>query len=268
MPIVDPVPYRFCWFELGTTDRVAAEAFYKALFGWDQTTHDLGPGGKYTIFKIGDQDVAATYELDETMRAHGVPTHWMVYVAVPDADAAAAKAASLGAKIVQPPFNAGTNGRMSVLQDPTGAMFCVWQTLSHPGVRLVGGAGTAVWADLSTPDQMRAVTFYGALFGWKLVDGKNMAMAQPGDYAHIVNGDQFIGGIQPAAHRPPNTPAYWLTYFEVENIEATVATIRSLGGRIFQEPMQMEDVRKFAVAGDPQGATFALVQQLRHDGTR
>jgi hypothetical protein len=262
MPIVDPVPGRFCWFELGTTDRVAAESFYTSLFGWKPNTTDMGPSGKYTIFKLGDQDVAAAYELDANMRSHGVPTHWAVYVAVPDADAAASKAASLGAKVMQPPFDVGPNGRMSVLEDPTGAMFCVWQGTGHPGVRLVGDPGTVVWADLSTGDQMRAVTFYGALFGWKLVDGKNMGMAQPGDYAHIVNGDQFIGGIQPPAHRPPNTPAHWLLYFDVENCDTTLAKIRSLGGKVYQEPFEMAGVRRFAVAADPQGATFALVQTL------
>jgi predicted enzyme related to lactoylglutathione lyase len=264
MPIVEPVPGRFCWFELGTTDTGSAFSFYRTIFGWTPYEVPMAVGGVYTIFKIGDQDVAAGYELTAEMRGRGVPAHWMLYVSVPNADGAAAKAASLGATVVQPPIDVGPNGRLSVLVDPTGAMFTVWQGAANPGVRLVGDPGTVVWADLSTGDQMRAMSFYGHLFGWKLVDGKNMAIAKAGDYAHIVNGDQFIGGIQPSEHRPPNAPPHWLIYFEVADCDATLALIRALGGQVRMEPMQMAGVRRFAVAADPQGATFALVQHLQH----
>lgn len=260
MPLLEPVPGRFCWFELGTLDRAAGVSFYQQVFGWSHVDFPNGPDGVYTIMRLGDQDVAAMYQLSPEMRAAGLAPHWMIYVSVASADATVAKVHGLGGKVVKPPFEAGPNGRMAVLEDPTGAKFCVWQGRSNMGVRLVGDPGTAVWVDLVTGDQMKAIAFYHGLFGWKLVDGKNMAVAKPGGYAHIVNGDAFIGGIQPDAH---GAPPHWLTYFEVASCDRTLAQITSLGGAVRMPTVEMELTRRFAVATDPQGATFALVEHLR-----
>jgi len=264
MPVDTKANGRFCWFELGTSDQAAAKKFYGEVFGWTAHDTDMGPGGVYTIFKLGNDDVAAAYTLQPEMKAAGVPPHWMIYMRVADADQAAARAASLGGKVEKPPFDVGPSGRMSLIADPTGAMFCVWQPGATPGVTVAAKPGTAVWADLSTPDQMRAAKFYGDLFGWKIVDGKNMAVSKGGDYAHIVNGEEFIGGIPPAEHRDPHMPAHWLTYFDVADYEATVAKVKSLGGRV-QDEHEMKDVRRFAYLADPQGTAFAIVKQIGHE---
>jgi uncharacterized protein len=42
-------------------------------------------------------------------------------------DEAVKKAEGLGAKVLAPPFDVMDVGRMAVLQDPTGAVFEVWQ---------------------------------------------------------------------------------------------------------------------------------------------
>jgi hypothetical protein len=255
---------RFCWFELGTSDQPAAKNFYGAVFGWTAEDSEMGPGNIYTIFKLGNDDVAAAYTLQPEMKTAGIPPNWMIYVRVADADQAAAKTASLGGKVERPPFDVGPNGRMAVLADPTGGMFCVWQPLEHPGVTVTGKPGTAVWADLSTPDQMRAAKFYGDLFGWKIVDGKNMVVSKGGDYAHIVNGEEFIGGIPPADQRDPKMPAHWLTYFDVADYDAALAKVKAHGGRVHYEH-EMKDVRRFAYVSDAQGAMFAIHKQLKHE---
>jgi predicted enzyme related to lactoylglutathione lyase len=249
---------RFCWFELGTTDQTAAKQFYSSVFGWTANDMDMGPGQVYTIFKIGEDDVAAAYTLKPEMVAQRVPPHWLLYVRVASADAAADRTAALGGKIVQAPFDVGSMGRMSVLEDPTGAMFCVWRPGQNLGVTVSGPAGTAVWADLSTTDQKRAADFYHQVFGWQIVDGKDMNPAAPGHYAHIVNGNDFIGGIPPGDGR---MPAHWLTYFQVDDFSATLAKIKSLGGRVLYEH-EMPGVREFAYLTDPQGASFAIVKSL------
>jgi hypothetical protein len=51
-----------------------------------------------------------------------LPAHWNVTFAVDDADAAAARAAELGGKVVVPPFDAPWV-RTTVLADPQGATF-------------------------------------------------------------------------------------------------------------------------------------------------
>ena len=119
-----------------------------------------------------------------------------------------------------------------------------------------------VWADLSTPDPARASEFYAGLFGWKMVAGKSMDPVKPGQYIHIVNGTEFIGGMPPAEHRNPHAPASWVMYFDVADCDATIATVTSQGGHLRAGPMTQEHVRAFAVLSDPQGAVFAIVQTL------
>ncbi|TMQ68333.1 MAG: VOC family protein [Candidatus Eisenbacteria bacterium] len=53
----------------------------------------------------------------------GVPTHWLSYFMVDDADAKLAKAQSLGAKTIVPPQSVPNVGRFAVLMDDQGAPF-------------------------------------------------------------------------------------------------------------------------------------------------
>ena len=91
----------------------------------------------------------------------------MIYVATADADAAAAKAARIGGAMMAPPFDVYDLGRMSVLRDPAGAVFAVWQAKTHAGLGVKNSPGALCWADLNTPDAGKAEAFYGGLFGWK-----------------------------------------------------------------------------------------------------
>jgi predicted enzyme related to lactoylglutathione lyase len=55
------------------------------------------------------------------------PPHWLAYVMVESVDASAKKAGDLGAKILMPPTDIPTVGRIAVFQDPEGAPLGVFQ---------------------------------------------------------------------------------------------------------------------------------------------
>ena len=253
-------PGAFCWIELATTDQNAAKDFYGKLFGWAASDIPMGPNDFYTMFKLDGGDAGAAYTLRVEQRTQGVPPHWMVYVAVESADAAAACAAELGGKVLAPAFDVYDVGRMAVLQDPTGAVFSVWQAKKHIGTTISGVDGTLCWADLSTPDQGRAGEFYSALFGWKIVKGDEDPAH---NYFHIKNGEEFIGGIPPASHRSPNVPPHWLAYFTASDVDAMAAKAKQLGATFYLPPTTFEDVGRMAVIADPQGATFAIFRTAR-----
>jgi predicted enzyme related to lactoylglutathione lyase len=261
MPRIDKhKPGSFCWIELSTTDQNAAKNFYSSLFGWEVNDMPMGPDDFYTIFKLQAGDVSAACTLRPDQRAQGVPPNWLIYVAVDSADAAATRAAQAGGKVLAPAFDVMDVGRMAVLQDPTGATFSVWQAKRHVGITFTDADGTLCWADLSTPDQARAGKFYADLFGWKLsVDTDD---DPPSGYLHIQNGEDFIGGIPPAAYRDPHTPPHWLPYFQTSNCDATAAKAKQLGAKFYLEPMTMENVGRFGVLADPQGAVFAIFQSM------
>jgi predicted enzyme related to lactoylglutathione lyase len=258
MPRIDKhAPGTFCWVELGTTDQDAAKHFYGSLFGWSFVDYPTGPGGSYTIFRLGGRDVAAGYMLQEAEKAHGVPPHWNLYIAVDDADATATRAVELGAKLPAGVFDVFTNGRMAVVIDPTGAAFCLWQPKQTPGIGVIGENNSYCWADLTTDDRMGAKQFYEKLFEWKIVPGKDK---DESTYLHIMAGENAIAGIQPDMMRKPGVPPHWLPYFMVADTDAAAAKTMDLGGTVLVPPMFVDKTLRIAVLADPQGAAFALFQ--------
>jgi len=132
----------FCWIELHTSDQDAAKSFYRALFGWEAHDNPMGPNDFYTMFNLQGRHAAAGCTLRPDERSHGVPPHWMLYITVANTDAAAAKAKELGGKILAPAFDVMDAGCMVVVQDPTGATFCVWQPKKDPGIGIAHVAST------------------------------------------------------------------------------------------------------------------------------
>lgn len=249
----------FCWIELATTDQTAAKSFYSSLFGWSPYDNPMGPGEFYTIFRLNGRDAAAGYTLRPEQRAQHVPPHWMIYITVENTDAAAAKAQQLGGTILAPAFDVMDAGRMAVIRDPTGAVFCPWQPNKSNGIGIAQVNGTLCWADLSTPDAKRASDFYSGLFGWQI-------FADPKDksgYLHIKNGEHFIGGVPPVAHRRPGVPPHWMAYLQVDDVDATASKAKQMGASLFLAPTTMEGVGRMSVIADPQGAVFAIFKSAR-----
>jgi predicted enzyme related to lactoylglutathione lyase len=253
-------PGTFCWVELATTDQTAAKTFYNSLFGWAANDSPIGPDAVYTIFRLEDKDAAAAFTLRPEERSQGIPPHWGLYVAVDSADDIASRAAGLGGKLIDEPFDVMQAGRMAVVQDPQGAVIRLWQPKSSIGTGIKGIDGTLCWADLSTPDPAAATGFYSKLFGWRIAAEEK----DPSGYLHIKNGDEFIGGVPPAAHRNPNTPPHWLPYFLVSDCDRAADRAKENGATFHLAPTSMEGVGRMAVIADPQGAIFAVFQPSRH----
>lgn len=131
---------------LNTADPAGARSFYGAVFGWQ--TLDLGGGELWTLSGYCDFLERRDPGLRERMAALGAPAgfedvvaslapladgrpgaqpHWGVTFAVEDADATAARAGELGARIVVAPFDAPWV-RMAVIAAPQGAVFTVTST--------------------------------------------------------------------------------------------------------------------------------------------
>ena len=184
------IPGTFSWAELATTDQKDGVAFYRALLGWNVSEQPAGPDETYSMFQLGDKEVAAACGLRPEERKAGVPSHWNMYVSVANADEAVKRAEQLGAKVLAPPFDVMEVGRMAVLQDPTGAVFQVWQAKQHIGARVLNEPGALCWTELTTRDTKAAESFYTQLFGWsaehsapKRADGVPRSSAMKGSRA-------------------------------------------------------------------------------------
>lgn len=111
-----PEPGQICWNEYLSTDPAAATSFYTALFGW-KADGMAGAASGYTILRNGTDPVAG---LTNTPMP-GIPSHWLAYAMVPDCDAAAKKAESLGGKVLSAPADI-IPGRLAIIADPQGAV--------------------------------------------------------------------------------------------------------------------------------------------------
>jgi uncharacterized protein len=248
----------FCWIELATSDQEAAKKFYGELFGWAASDSQMGPNEYYTSFLLNGRQVGAAYTLRQRHLEKGIPPHWILYVATESADESAKRAEELGGKVEMAPIDVFGAGRMAVLQDPTGAHFCVWQAQEHVGSRIAGVDGTLCAADLITSDQEAASAFYEGLFGWQI--GKEDE-ATAHRYYHIFNGGEFLGGIPPADFAGPTVVAHWQIYLQVADCEASAVKAKDLGAKFYMPPLKVEDVGWMSVMEDPQGAGFALFQR-------
>jgi len=247
-------PGSFSWAELATSDPAGAKSFYKSLFGWSAADSPMGPGAEviYTRLQLAGKDVAALYRMMKDQEARGVPPNWMCYVTVESADATAAKARELGAKVVAEPFEVATYGRMAMIQDLDGAVLAVWQPRDHIGIQRINEPGALCWCELATREPERAGRFYTALFGWGL-------KPSPG-YTEWTRGGTPIGGLFPMRPEMEGVPPYWTVYFQVADCDATVAKARALGGRTLFGPKDIPEVGRFAMIQDPQGAVLSVIE--------
>jgi uncharacterized protein len=241
-------PGTFSWAELATTDTDAAKHFYTELFGWDYEDQPMpGDAGDYTMLRRDGKDVGALFPARE-----GMPTFWGSYVTVDSADSSAAKATDLGGTLMAEPFDVMDAGRMAIIQDPTGAVFSVWEPRGSIGANWVNSPGAITLNQLNTGDPGAAERFYSGLFGWRTeqVAGGE----QP--YWGIYNGDRLNGGMM---QLPPEAggPPHWLIYFGSEDVDADAGRVGELGGQVMVPPMDVPGGR-IIVVQDPQGAVFGL----------
>ncbi|MBT2250468.1 VOC family protein [Arthrobacter sp. BHU FT2] len=114
-------PGTAAWHELHAKDYESAVRFYQDVFGWDTEVMSDAPGFRYTTLGSGMSAQAGIMDASGYLPEE-VPSHWQVYFAVEDTDAAIKKATGMGATVLDGPAESDF-GRVAMLADPTGATF-------------------------------------------------------------------------------------------------------------------------------------------------
>ncbi|MEE9155568.1 MAG: VOC family protein [Gemmatimonadota bacterium] len=245
---------RFVWYDLTTKDPAAAADFYTKLIGW--STQPWEGSMPYTMWVNGETPLGGVVQQPDDA---GAPPHWMSYIATPDVDATAEQAKELGGSVVHGPEDIPSVGRFAVISDPQGAMFAAFTSATDSPER-EGPAqlGEVSWHELATTDHEAAFEFYRSLFGWETKE--TMDMGEMGTYhMYGTSGEKApLGGM---FNKPPEMPAPgWLYYIKVKDVNGAVETVKELGGKVLNGPMEVPGGSGDMIAQcvDPQGAAFAL----------
>jgi predicted enzyme related to lactoylglutathione lyase len=255
----------YIWYELLTKDADAAGDFYGKVVGWTSTPSGQ-PGMDYRFFSSGDgsdnkDGVGGYMAITPEMAEHGARPAWVGYIGVDDVDATVAKLTAVGGAVFMPAMDLEGVGRMAMVADPQGVPFYVMKGASDESSQAFAAlepkVGHCAWNELSTSDPEGAKVFYGNLFGWTK-DGE-MDMGPMGKYEFLkASGDRFaLGAVMPKMAEMP--VSMWTYYFRVPDIDAAAAAVRSNGGTVLVEPMEIPGGEYSLNVMDPHGAVFGLV---------
>ncbi|HUF83729.1 MAG TPA: VOC family protein [Acidimicrobiia bacterium] len=239
------------WVDLRTPDVEDARRFYGGVFGWDSEPADPEHHDS-TMFMLRGKRVAGVGQ----QPSDGGEPGWTTYINVDDTAATTARAQAEGATVVQAPHDVGDGTRVAGFVDPVGATIGIWELGPDHGSQLVNEPNTLCWNELATRDIDTARDFYRAVFGW----GVRTNPFEGTVYTEWKVGDHSVGGmIQMTDEWPDDVGSHWMTYFAVDDCDASTDHAEELGGKVLDPPIDIPPGR-FAVLNDPQGAVFSILE--------
>ena len=240
-----------CWADLWTSDVAGSRRFYEGVFGWEAQEPSAEFGGYFMFFRDGVPVAGGMGDMGDM----AADDSWKIYLNTADIDRTVASAADAGAQVVVPRGEVADLGVQGVLVDPTGAVLGAWQPGTFPGFTVLNEHGAPSWFELHTGDHAAAVGFYRSVFGWDTTtvsdtdEFRYSTMRDPG------GGDDVAGVAED--HALGDRPAHWVLYWEVDDVDAALTRIGSLGGTVVSGPDDTPYGR-LAKAADPAGAEFCL----------
>lgn len=244
-----PIPGKFVWHNLITTDAEAARSFYGELFGWEFEQQD---GDRYFVISHRGRNVGGILDATKTGDA---PKHarWLSAVSVPDLDASLKAVSAAGGKQLEAPIDVGGIGRVVTVEDADGAVFHLLAPARGDPPDQEPAVHTWLWHELLANDPKRALSFYEEALGYEV---KTMKRESRGDYNVLWSS----GGPRAAVLENPfeGVRSVWIPYVRVEDPAALAERAAALGGEVVVEPRA--DLRNgtLAVVLDPSGAPVAL----------
>ncbi|MGW0005841.1 VOC family protein [Nocardia grenadensis] len=242
-----------CWTDCQVDDTNRAQEFYRDLFGWEIAGGAPEAGGYLMALRDG-RPVAG---IGPKPPGQPMPSTWTTYIATDNADDTSAAITAAGGTVVMAPFDVLDAGRMLVATDPGGAAFGVWQAKQHFGAAVYNEPGAYCWNELHTDGYQRAQEFYTQVFGWtftEIGDGVNVDYAT---FALAPDGEP-VGGLNDSTKNPGAGPSYWLSWFQVEDTDAILASATGLGATLLMGPDD-SPFGRMGVLIAPQGETFGVI---------
>lgn len=119
-------------------------------------------------------------------------------------------------------------------------------------------AGTIGWIDLTIENAEEVRDFYAKVVGWQPED---VPMGEYSDFSMKTpeSGTPTTG----VCHRKgtnAGVPTGWMIYINVADLDASVAAVTELGGKVVVDPKSMGGMGRYCMIEDPSGTTCALFE--------
>jgi predicted enzyme related to lactoylglutathione lyase len=248
----------FIWHELMTDDPEAARAFYGKVVGWE--TRGFEGQQDYLLLEANGRGIGGIMATPPDAKAAGARPSWFGYIGVDDLDTALDGVRTGGGTVHKGAMDIAGAGRIAMVTDPQGAAIMLIQPEGEeqPPAEPMAIAHVG-WHELHSSDWEAAFRFYSSQFGWS--KDQALDMGPMGTYQLFrTGGDNAAGGMFNADTF--GRPA-WLYYLVVDVIDEAGDRVRSAGGEVLAEPMEVPGGAWVIQCRDPQGAMFALVGMRR-----
>ncbi len=185
-----------------------------------------------------------------------MPPVWTTNLATEDAGATVDKATAAGGQVLVPATSVEDFGTFAVVQDPTGAVFGLWQSGTHTGANVVNEPNTMIWNQATSRDPETALAFYEEVFGMTSTDvgGDEMVFHTLEVDGNTVGG---LGGMPD--EMPAEVTAHWEVFFAVDDADATIAKAQELGATVLSPAMDSPYGRMAQLIG-PSGEPFSIIR--------
>jgi len=249
---------RIVWREIIVRDVPAAATFFQDLFGWTIDSMP-GPTGDYTLGVI-----------DGLARSGIVPTtvfgdmnlvpQTILYISVDDLEVARRTIAEFGGVERNERIDMPGIGSHVLVQDPVGALYYCMQPAdlsADPIEPPRPSFGNWHWYDANTRDVARTKAYYAAVHGWTYQESST-----PDVYTNMRNQLGPFGGVMDMSDPMwGDMETHHMTYIKVEDIDATCARVRALGGKVDMDPFAVPNVGRLTVCREPSGAAFYVIEE-------
>ncbi|MFO0728424.1 MAG: VOC family protein [Myxococcota bacterium] len=233
---------RMVWHELVTPNLALARTFYGELLGWKLKSVPVLPDLNYSLIEVGGTRIGGMIE-----NAAIPSAFWMGYAAVDNVDVRAELVAGAGGRVVSAPQTVPELGRFALVADPAGAPI----GLSDGRAReAASGRSCFCWDELMAPSAADLAPFYARVLGWRADPYGGI----PGTWI-LKDGEEQVASLTEGVAAP-----HWLSHVLIDDLDAAILRAHRLGGQLRREVQVVPAVGRFAVIGDPSGASLALFE--------
>ena len=237
--------HTFCWFGVVSTDVDKTLAFFPEVLGWNVEHVDMG-GNSMPVFKNGNGSFAHV----RGPQMDGEPSWLNSYLRVDDVDAAVEAAVANGGSVVVPATDIPV-GRFATVATASGAYFSVYREAAADDDGAAEGA--IGWVDLHSKDLANDLAFLKGL-GFE-----TSQMDMPNGPYHLLNpGTKTQAGAMTGQN--PQAPSMWLAWAVTDDADAALGRVGNHGGTVLAPAWDVPGVGRLAIAQDPAGVVFGLLQ--------